>query len=493
MLGKKYTETLETINYNYIKMKKLLFLIILLVSFNLKGQILSYGEISFDGYHYQIQKQKSNLNRTSTCTDTIEYALSKATDSIKGIIIEPSYQNGIGQYFDCPQPINLYGMEFYAAAVGSNPTAQCVVKVYKAGSDSLPNGPAIDSVKVIIDSSSSTLNDTKNIALFSTPVYIDSAYIITVTLDSNQDIFVAINDYKVKDGANENLVRVKLNNDWYKGLSLMIDTFLFDADVLFSPIASYNLSANFSYNNYCIPGTVSITNNSSPIIGNRMYNTHSYNDNDSLSYSWDFGDGSPKEFAINPNHNYTNSGPFNITLADTLLGWKSVCTIDTSLIIDGRIATPRFQDSIVGLIAYFTDTTNHYLDTHTSWLWDFGDGNLSILQNPTHVYLSSGTYMVCFTATGACGTDSSCRYISTNTVGLTQLKEESIFIFPNPANNQLTIEYSGENLTITDILSREIKTINLSQGKVIDISELKPSTYFLRSEDGKILTRFIKQ
>jgi PKD repeat protein len=35
----------------------------------------------------------------------------------------------------------------------------------------------------------------------------------------------------------------------------------------------------------------------------------------------------------------------------------------------------------------------------TSWLWDFGDGNTSILQNPTHSYssTSSGFYNVCLT------------------------------------------------------------------------------------------------
>ena len=30
----------------------------------------------------------------------------------------------------------------------------------------------------------------------------------------------------------------------------------------------------------------------------------------------------------------------------------------------------------------------------TSWTWDFGDGNQSSLQNPTHTYAASGTYTV---------------------------------------------------------------------------------------------------
>ena len=39
----------------------------------------------------------------------------------------------------------------------------------------------------------------------------------------------------------------------------------------------------------------------------------------------------------------------------------------------------------------FTDTS---FPTPSAWLWDFGDGNTSTLQNPTHVYATAGTYTV---------------------------------------------------------------------------------------------------
>jgi len=41
----------------------------------------------------------------------------------------------------------------------------------------------------------------------------------------------------------------------------------------------------------------------------------------------------------------------------------------------------------------------------TGWLWDFGDGNTSTAQNPTHTYLSEGTYTVSLTATNNFGSD----------------------------------------------------------------------------------------
>ena len=41
----------------------------------------------------------------------------------------------------------------------------------------------------------------------------------------------------------------------------------------------------------------------------------------------------------------------------------------------------------------------------TSWLWDFGDGNTSNLQNPTHTYLSGGIYTITLIAANQFGSD----------------------------------------------------------------------------------------
>jgi hypothetical protein len=48
----------------------------------------------------------------------------------------------------------------------------------------------------------------------------------------------------------------------------------------------------------------------------------------------------------------------------------------------------------------FTDTSN---TSPTSWLWNFGDGTTSTLQNPCHMYKTAGSYPVTLTATGTDG------------------------------------------------------------------------------------------
>ena len=47
--------------------------------------------------------------------------------------------------------------------------------------------------------------------------------------------------------------------------------------------------------------------------------------------------------------------------------------------------------------------------TITSWLWDFGDGQTSTLQNPSHVYATPGSYTVTLTVTNSDGVSDSER------------------------------------------------------------------------------------
>ena len=66
-----------------------------------------------------------------------------------------------------------------------------------------------------------------------------------------------------------------------------------------------------------------------------------------------------------------------------------------------------------GVIA-FADSTNN---TPTSWQWDFGDGGISTIQNPTHNYLTAGTYTVTLIASNVTGTDSISKVVTINSIG----------------------------------------------------------------------------
>ena len=128
------------------------------------------------------------------------------------------------------------------------------------------------------------------------------------------------------------------------------------------------------------------------------------------TYAWAFGDGNTST-AMNPNHTYTSNNWFTPTLEvtsshgckDTLSKPDSVRIHD--LILDAG-AIPA--QGCVPLEVQFGTATNTNVPPPTNgpypwgtatWFWNFGDGNTSTLDTPTHIYTTPGTYMVRCTIT----------------------------------------------------------------------------------------------
>ncbi len=108
---------------------------------------------------------------------------------------------------------------------------------------------------------------------------------------------------------------------------------------------------------------------------------------------WQFGDGTTSG-AQNPAHRYGDTGYFTVTLTVFSNGCPSTITIPNFIYIKPPIS--RFIDSMdcsTPFIRWFRDQSIGPL----SWSWDFGDGNTSTLQNPTHTYAATGTYTVTLT------------------------------------------------------------------------------------------------
>ena len=69
-----------------------------------------------------------------------------------------------------------------------------------------------------------------------------------------------------------------------------------------------------------------------------------------------------------------------------------------------------YGSSVSNLTVSFSDSS---AGTITGYVWDFGDGNTSTQQSPTHVYSAPGLYTVCMAITNSCGrTDTMCQQVS---------------------------------------------------------------------------------
>jgi hypothetical protein len=78
-----------------------------------------------------------------------------------------------------------------------------------------------------------------------------------------------------------------------------------------------------------------------------------------------------------------------------------------------RLPDALFTFTTNGLTAIFEDQST---GNPTSWRWEFGDGQTSAAQNPTHTYSTAGTYTVTLTATNAAGSATFSRSVTVPSV-----------------------------------------------------------------------------
>ena len=112
----------------------------------------------------------------------------------------------------------------------------------------------------------------------------------------------------------------------------------------------------------------------------------------SLTYLWNFGDGNTST-ATNLPHSYNLYGNYTIALIATSQE-GCIDSVKRSLVVF-PMPDARFVNSIGCLedTTFFTNTSVIISpDNIISWAWDFGDGNLSINENPFNIYALPGLY-----------------------------------------------------------------------------------------------------
>ena len=186
----------------------------------------------------------------------------------------------------------------------------------------------------------------------------------------------------------------------------------------------------------------------------------SYADIGITSWAWDFGDGTTST-EQNPIHTYSEAGQYVVTLT---IQSADVCssTTENYVWIDDNPWYPEecqalfytVYDSQNFLTAHFVDLSwagygngQGQVNEILAWQWEFGDGEGSAEQNPTHTYAEEGEYLVSLTIyTDSC-TSTFQEVVYMEDWGNTQGDCQAFFY---PEFNQMTLAVQFHDLSIPE-------------------------------------------
>ncbi len=123
------------------------------------------------------------------------------------------------------------------------------------------------------------------------------------------------------------------------------------------------------------------------------------------SWKWDLGNGTISQLH-NPSVVYSDPGQYTVKLvirnasgADSVVRTQYIHVYTKPTVVIGASDTAGCAPMVV----HFSDLSNPGSGTSASWQWDFGDGNFSTQQNPTHTYTATGSYNVSLMVTNSFG------------------------------------------------------------------------------------------
>lgn len=163
-------------------------------------------------------------------------------------------------------------------------------------------------------------------------------------------------------------------------------------------------------------------------------------------WSWNFDDpASGSQNTSNqqsPVHVFKSTGIHDVTL--TVTNVNGCASLVKTIQVDVQpkpIAAFTVDNTCLNNLATFTDGSSTGTGTLVTWAWDFGDGGISNLQNPTHLFTTAGVHYVTLTVTNSSG----CNHSITNPVEVYPEPVTS-FTFTSPT-------CSGGTVTFTDVSS----------------------------------------
>lgn len=127
----------------------------------------------------------------------------------------------------------------------------------------------------------------------------------------------------------------------------------------------------------------------------------------------------------------------------------------------------------------------------STYLWDFGDGNTSTEENPTHTFTTNGTFEVTLTVSNECGDFEVTETYTIISNSITEAELAEVKIYPNPAQAFLTIEFDNKEsdliqVQVIDVHGKLIsKSVFNSSRHTLDVNDLPGGTYLIRLQSDE--------
>ena len=135
------------------------------------------------------------------------------------------------------------------------------------------------------------------------------------------------------------------------------------------------------------------------------------------TYTWSPSTGLNCTNCPNPVANPLSTTNYSLTVTNS-----NGCKSTDVVMITNNLVYPVANFSATTVCANLqTIFNNQSTNSPVQWNWDFGDGTMSVVQNPVHTYLTSGTYDVTLTVT--------------NNIGCTNTIHKNVIVNPNPVVN----------------------------------------------------------
>lgn len=226
---------------------------------------------------------------------------------------------------------------------------------------------------------------------------------------------------------------------------------------------------------------------------------------DGVSYAWSVPGASPSSSTlVNPSFSFPNSGTYTVTLTVTNTAGTDSEVQSVNIVVSNP-ASSSFTPStnIVDLANGNGNVTfvNNSTNADGSY-WDFDNGSTSTDMNPWTVYALTGTYTVMNVAVnGVCENDTSWTTIEViNSVGLNDLSQNEIKVYPNPVTDILVVDFQNQyqagDIKLFDTRGRQILSQSItSTQETINIESLIDGVYFVQitTKNGIIYKEIVKK